>query len=113
MIDKNKNHSDSIPEQAALFESPIFCPVLPTPHSAAEDALLDLLGGPLTQIDWIARGLSWRLSAAIKELGYLGWEPVSIRVKHPGWKNKIALYSLKEKAQQAASSLLRQRGEAA
>jgi hypothetical protein len=99
----------NIPEQLPMFAGPEFCPLMPPKNSAAEDALMDLLNGPITQKDWLDRGLSWRLSAGIKQLGYLGWEPQSIRVKHPGWHNKIAEYSLLPKAMQAAA-LMRQRG---
>lgn len=100
----------NIPEQLPMFAGPEFCPLLPPKNSAAEDALMELLTNDITQKDWIDRGLSWRLSAAIKTLGYLGWEPQSIRVKHPGWRNKIARYSLLPKAKQAAA-VLRQKGE--
>ena len=99
----------NIPEQLPMFEGPAFCPILPPAHSAAEQALTDLLARDLTHVDWITEGKGWRLSAAIKSLDYLGWEPVSIRVKCDGWRNKIARYSLTEKAKQAAT-LMRQGG---
>jgi hypothetical protein len=41
----------------------------------ASIALTDLLARDLTQIDWLNDGKGWRLAAAVKELGYLGWEP--------------------------------------
>jgi hypothetical protein len=97
-------------EQAELFDLPTFCPILPPKNSAAEQALNDLLARDLTQIDWLESGHGWRLSAAVKVLDYLGWEPVSIRVKCKGWGRKIARYSLPQKAKQAAYSL-RQGGD--
>ncbi|MBK7053190.1 MAG: hypothetical protein IPH54_22465 [Rhodoferax sp.] len=41
----------------------------------------------------------------MKDLDYLGWEPVSIRVKCNGWSRKIALYSWSTKAKQAAYTM--------
>lgn len=90
-------------EQNELFDLPAFCPILPPLGSAAETALTDLLARDITQIDWIDERKGWRLSAAVKELDYLGWEPKSILVKHPEWPNAIARYSLPEKAKQAAA----------
>jgi len=99
-------------EQNELFDLPAFCPILPPPHTAAAQALADLCAGDLTQIDWLQQGKGWRLSAAVKELDYLGWDPQSIMVKCSGWGNPIALYSLLPKAKQAAHTL-RNRGGAA
>lgn len=99
----------NMPEQIPMFEGPAFCPLLPPQGSAAEQALNDLLACEhLTQIDWLESGKGWRLAAAVKVLDYLGWEPVSIRVKCNGWGRKIARYSLPAKAKQAAA-LLRQK----
>ena len=95
----------STQEQIPLFEGPAFCPLMPPRGSAAEQALNDLLARDLTQIDWLNEGKGWRLSAAVKDLDYLGWEPVSIRVKCNGWSRKIALYSLPTKAKQAAYTM--------
>lgn len=99
-------------EQNELFDLPAFCPILPPRNSAAEQALNDLLARDLTQIDWLESGNGWRLAAAVKELGYLGWEPKSIRVKCNGWSRKIARYSLPAKAKQAAYAM-RQGGASA
>ena len=96
-------------EQIPMFEGPAFCPLMPPCGSAAETALNDLLARDLTQIDWLNERKGWRLSAAVKSLGYLGWEPRSIMVQHPGWPNAIARYSLPPKAKQAAV-LMRQQG---
>lgn len=90
-------------EQNELFDLPAFCPILPPANSSAEQALTDLLARDLTQIDWLREGKGWRLSAAVKSLGYLGWEPISIMVRHPAWPKAIARYSLPAKAKQAAA----------
>jgi len=89
-------------EQLSFLPAPVFCPILPPVGSAAETALYDLLARDLTQIDWLRERKGWRLSAAVKALDYLGWEPRSIMVQHPAWPNPIARYSLPAKAKQAA-----------
>ena len=89
-------------EQLSFLPPPPFAPSMPPVGSAAETALHDLLARDLTQIDWLSERKGWRLSAAVKQLGYLGWEPRSIMVQHPGWPNPIASYSLPTKAKQAA-----------
>ena len=89
-------------EQLSFLPAPVFCPILPPAGSAAETALYDLLARDLTQIDWLRERKGWRLSAAVKALDYLGWEPRSIMVQHPAWPNPIARYSLPAKAKQAA-----------
>ena len=92
-------------EQLSFLPAPVFCPIMPPSGSAAETALHDLLARDLTQIDWLNERKGWRLSAAVKSLGYLGWEPISIRVQHPDWPNAIARYSLPAKAKQAAAAM--------
>ncbi len=99
-------------EQNELFDLPAFCPILPPAGSAAETALNDLLARDLTQIDWLNERKGWRLSAAVKSLDYLGWEPDSILIQHPEWPNAIARYSLPAKAKQAAAAM-RQGGASA
>jgi hypothetical protein len=97
-------------EQFSFFPAAEFCPLMPPCGSAAETALNDLLARDITQIDWLNERKGWRLSAAVKSLDYLGWEPVSIMVHHPDWPNPIARYSLQAKAKQAAAAM-RQGGE--
>ena len=99
-------------EQNELFDLPIFCPILPPRGSAAEQALDALLVRDLTQLEWLNEGRGWRLAAAVKELDYLGWEPISIRVLCSGWVRPIARYSLSQRAKQAAFSM-RQGGASA
>jgi hypothetical protein len=94
-------------EQLSFLPTPAFCPILPPVNSAAAQALTDLLARDLTQIDWLNERKGWRLSAAVKTLDYLGWEPDSIMVQHPSWPNAIARYSLPQKAKQAAAGLMR------
>jgi hypothetical protein len=104
--------SGAFGEQNELFDLPAFCPILPPNNSAAAQALADLCAGDVTQIDWLHQRKGWRLAAAVKELGYLGWEPVSVLVQSDGWPRPIARYSLRERAKQAAHAL-RNRGGAA
>jgi hypothetical protein len=93
-------------EQLSFLPTPEFSPLLPPRGSAAEKALEDLLAHEhLTQIDWLKSGKGWRLSAAVKVLGYLGWKPESTRIKVDGWGVKVARYSLPPKATQAAFKL--------
>ena len=92
-------------EQLSFLPTPEFSPLLPPHGTAAEQCLYDLLERDLTQPDWLATGNGWRLAAAVKELGYLGWEPQSIRVQHPARNRPIARYSLLPKAKQAAYTL--------
>ncbi len=98
--------SGALGEQLSLLPTSSFCPTLPPGGSVAEQALTDLLARDLTQIEWLNEGKGWRLAAAVKDLGYLGWEPVSIRVMCSGWGRKIARYSLPQKAKQAAAVLM-------
>ena len=94
-------------EQLSFLPPQPFCPILPPHGSAAEQALIDLLARDLTQIDWLNERKGWRLSAAVKSLDYLGWEPQSIMIQHSDWPNAIARYSLPAKAKQAATGLMR------
>jgi len=97
------------PEQIPMFDGPAFCPLMPPHGSLAERALFDLAERDLTQPDWMENG--WRLAASVQDLRYLGWEPVSIRVKYAGCKRPIARYSLPAKAKQVAYAMRQQGGE--
>jgi hypothetical protein len=97
-------------EQLSFLPPVPFCPLLPPHGTAAEQALYDLLERDLTTPDWIAEHKGWRLAAAVKELGYLGWEPKSVLVLCSGWDNPIARYSLPAKAKQAFNSMRNQGG---
>ena len=98
-------------EQLSFLPPSPFCPLLPLHGSAAKQALTDLLTRDLTQIDWLKERKGWRLSAAVKSLDYLGWEPISIMVQHTDWPNPIARYSLSAKAKQAAAGLMHVRAD--
>lgn len=89
-------------EQLSFLPTPEFCPILPTAGSQPAQALEDLVNGDITQLDWLQPNpvKGWRLSAAVKDLDYLGWEPISTRVNRGG-KRRIALYSLSAKAKAA------------
>lgn len=82
-----------------------FCPILPPHGNAAEHALHAPIERDLTTPDWIAERKGWRLAAAVKELGYLGWEPIFVLVNYASWCNPIARYSLSAKARQAFYSM--------
>ena len=97
-------------KQLSFLEEPDFLPLLPPAGSDAEQALDDLRKGVLTQIDWLNAGKGWRLGAAIKQLGYLGWEPQSAMKKCSGWKRAIAHYTLHQRALQAAYTLRNPKG---
>lgn len=97
-------------EQLSFLAPVPFCPLMPNRNTAAEQALSVLMERDITQIDWSEINGSWRLSAVIKDLDYLGWEPSSIRVKPDGCNKHIALYSLPEKAKQALYAMRNQGG---
>jgi hypothetical protein len=92
-------------KQLSFLPTPEFCPILPPAHSAAAVALDDLLRRDISQVDWLREGKGWRLAAAIKELGYLGWEPKSILVLCRGWSKPIARYSLGATAKRTVFAL--------
>jgi len=93
-------------EQTSFWPAHEFLPLLPPRGSKAEKALDDLLAHKhITQIDWLKSGKGLRLSAAVKVLDYLGWQPIAIQVKVDGWPAPVALYSLSAKAKQAAFKL--------
>lgn len=97
--------SNGTSEQLSFLPEPAFCPKSPNPNSAEYVALVALLEGELTQIEWLKLGMGWRLAAAIKELDYLGWEPESILLKREGWTKPIAVYQLPVKAKRLVKQL--------
>ncbi len=44
---------------------------------------------------------------ALKELGYLGWDPISTLLTYPGRKRSIARYSLLTKVKHAVAVMRR------
>jgi hypothetical protein len=95
-------------EQLSFLPTPEFCPILPRAGTQPAQALAELMNGDLTQLDWLKPGhsLKWRLSAAVKELKYLGWE-VQRNMVDRGGKRRIALYWLHAKAKAAYFTLTR------
>ena len=91
--------------QLSLLPEPVFCPKSPNPNSAEFAALVALLEGELTQVEWLKRGMGWRLAAAIKGLDYLGWEPESILLMRDGWPRPIAVYQLPVKSKRLVKQL--------
>lgn len=81
-------------EQLSFLPPPPFCPILPKPYSKAWLALVDMVDGPITQIDWLNMGRGWRLSAAFKALDYLGWPLDSEWVLAEGCPSPIKRYFL-------------------
>ena len=80
-------------KQLSLLPEPPFSPQWPNPSTLARQVLDKLLHGEhLTQISY---GFdSWRLSAHIKELGYLGWQIDRDDVKAANRERPISEYWL-------------------
>ncbi len=95
--------------QLQLFGSPSQPnPGAPKRGCKAWLALLDMLEqGPITHIHWLTLGRGWRLAAAIKELGYLGWPIESWWVLPEGCTNKIKCYTLPKRAKRHAKRLMK------
>ncbi len=73
--------------------SPQIIPPMPKADTLAAEALADLLRSPVSQIDWLNAGKSWRLAAAVGELRSLGW-PVLAEMVRYGRARPVARYSL-------------------
>lgn len=94
-------------EQISFLPPPPLSPSMPSAYTKAWLALLDLTRGPLTQIDWLNMGRGWRLSAAFKELGYLGWPVDSEWVQAEAWPRPIKRYWLKSEGLTLATERLK------
>jgi hypothetical protein len=82
-------------EQLEMFGASGLKPQAPQRGSKAWLALLDMVEkGPMTQKQWLPMGRGWRLAAAIKKLGYLGWPIESWWVLPEGCAHKIKCYRL-------------------
>lgn len=81
-------------EQLSFLPPPPLSTTMPSLHSKAWLALLDMTQGPVTQIDWLNMGRGWRLSAAFKALDYLGWPVGSEWVLADGCAAPIKRYFL-------------------
>lgn len=93
-------------KQLSFLPPATLSPSMPSAYSKAWLALVDLTQGPLTQIDWLSLGRGWRLSAAFKELGYLGWPVESEWVQAESWPRPIKRYSLKPEGLNLAITML-------
>ena len=93
---KPTNHSRGVGlnnKQLSLLPEPPFSPQWPNPSTLARQVLTRLLDGEhLTQITFGFN--SWRLSAHIKELGYLGWPIDRDDVLTPNRERPISKYWL-------------------
>lgn len=94
-------------KQLSFLPPPPLCPSMPPAYSKAWLALHDLCEGPLTQIDWLRMGRGWRLSAAFKELDYLGWPLESEWVESPAWPKPIKRYFLKAEGMEIATGRMK------
>ena len=97
----SKQQHQKAPETAPLFtlaEAPISKdPRTPKRGTRAWMCLYDLLAlGTLNQCDYHGYRACWRLSAAVKELDYLGWKVHSVMDYHQKREYKIAFYTLDE-----------------
>lgn len=101
------NSTGAAGEQLSFLPKPPLCPSMPAAYSKSWLALRDLTEGPLTQIDWLKMGRGWRLSAAFKELGYLGWPLDSEWVHSPAWPKPIKRYFLKAEGAEIAAERLK------
>lgn len=93
-------------EQLSFLPPPELSPGMPSAYSAAWLALNDMLGGPITQVDWLKLHRGWRLAAAIKALRYYDW-PIKAEWIDGPWPRPIKRYSLPENAHQIAAERLR------
>jgi hypothetical protein len=80
-------------KQLSLLPEPPFSPKWPNPSTLAHQVLTRLLNGEqLTQVSFGFH--SWRLSAHIKELDYLGWPIDREDVSSPNRERSICEYWL-------------------
>jgi hypothetical protein len=80
--------------QLSFLPEPPFFSITPRRGRLPERALFDLAESDITQLDWLKSGNGWRLSAPIKVLGHLGWEPRSRLVGCDGRTRSIAINDL-------------------
>ncbi len=87
------------PEQQAFWPEPPFNAQWPAVGTNAAKLLHELANrGPITQIEWLAMGMGWRLAATVNELNRLGWRLTEARTRRPGCDVSISEYSLNEPA---------------
>ena len=114
---RQQRNSTDEREQLELFDKPPIAPTLPGRRTLAYQVLLHLLAGEaVTQPLWLDLQGSWRLSASIKVLGYLGWPVLSATIPAPTPetpKRKIAEYRLAREGIEVGRELLREARRAA
>ena len=87
------------PGQMAFWPAPQFKAQWPAPGTRPARLLQELASrGSVTQIEWLALGLGWRLAATVSVLNRLGWMLTEERVHRPGCDVPISAYSLTELA---------------
>jgi hypothetical protein len=96
------NDHEMVGEQLSFIPAPAWAPTMPDYGTNAYLALVDLTQTPLTQPDWLAMGRGWRLAAAFKHLGYLGWPLDSEWVRPNGRAHPIKRYRLKPEGMRLA-----------
>lgn len=79
-------------EQMVLPTVPPIEPAMPSKGSAAYTALVDLVQGPLTTLDWVRFRENWKLGDAMYCLKKLGWHWVAEDVVADG--RSCAQYTL-------------------
>jgi hypothetical protein len=83
------------PEQQAFWPAPLLNAQWPNSGTNAAKLLHELASrGPITQIEWLAMGMGWRLSATVNELNRMGWRLTEVRTRRPGCDVSISEYSL-------------------
>jgi ABC-type phosphate transport system auxiliary subunit len=96
------------PGQLAFWPAPLFNAQWPSAGTNADKLLMELAKrGPITQLEWLALGMGWRLAATVNELNRLGWRLTEARTHRRGCDVSISEYSLTAPALQA---VLRGRG---
>lgn len=83
------------PGQLAFWPEPPLNPQWPNVGTNAAKLLHELASrGPITQIEWLALGMGWRLAATVNELNRLGWRLAEVRTHRWGCDVSISEYSL-------------------
>ncbi|WP_291939252.1 hypothetical protein [Limnohabitans sp.] len=83
------------PEQRAFWPTPLLNARWPAVGTHADKLLQELASrGPVSQIEWLALGMGWRLAATVNELNRMGWRLTEARTHRRGCDVSISEYSL-------------------